>query len=218
VLAYVYFCVAFAAPWRFPAMVVANRLAWLRKSVSEGCHTRIHIGPAQAPEKCKFRVTLDPNGPPLSAASQKTLLLTLDAVATTCDDFTIVDRGHRHSSGLSEAAFWLSVPRGLDNSQVLGGDSDDNDDQDGGDDTEGDTTDKSTEQDHDPWENGNDPWSTGGTRPTKSPRCPTSNPVSKRPRRRADDVPAALHDQMSCIMQKSCHLENKWNLSCLAWH
>ena len=68
----------------------------------------LHIGPAQDASKCKVRCVLHPHKA-LTAANQRLLLATLDALNGKMATSVTVDRGHAHGDGKStEACFWLS--------------------------------------------------------------------------------------------------------------
>ena len=172
-------------------MVVASRIAWLRERITDGVHVRLCIGPAQDPSKCKIRAVVEPHKPPLSTITQSTLLLTLDALALACNAVVVVDRGHRHSSGISEAAFWLASRSSASNTNSS---SDHDDDVDGKDeddaDEDGDKGPKRTLQpgSKDPWQDGNDPWSSALNSMKNQKSCPNSSGESKRPRKHAGDI------------------------------
>mmetsp|Transcript_53050 Transcript_53050/g.102484 ORF Transcript_53050/g.102484 Transcript_53050/m.102484 type:complete len:324 (+) Transcript_53050:88-1059(+) len=88
-------------------MVVAARFAWLRNAIATGVNTRIMVAPAADPARCKIKVLVDPHNATMSAVNVRMQLLILDAVASVCDTRAVVDRGHQHTSNISEASFWF---------------------------------------------------------------------------------------------------------------
>ena len=164
-------------------MVVANRVAWIRQSIVNGVHVCLHIGAAQDPGKCKVRATIDPHKGRLCITTRTMLLATLDSLNLTSDQLTVMDRGHRHSSGISEACFW-SQQTGIGSRNDDDVDVDDEDD-----DVDEGPKRKLQPGGKDPWLDGCDPWSSArsSARPLGQP-SPRSSNMSKRPRNHTADM------------------------------
>lgn len=90
--------------------MLADRLRWLKRQVAAGVHLRITAGPGQDSTKCKVRFILEPWKAAMPVATQALLTVLIDALGAQEPEHVCVDRGHKHSSGLSEIAVWLHKP------------------------------------------------------------------------------------------------------------
>lgn len=90
-------------------MPVLDRVDWVARQVNMGRRVHIHVGRALKDYHCKVKILLEPAeagavDPVVAAALLSMLASVRQLVLTHC----AVDRGHRHSSGVSEIAIWLS--------------------------------------------------------------------------------------------------------------
>ena len=89
-------------------MPVLSRIDWLVRQLRMGRAGHVQIGPAADPGKLKVRVVLHA---PIEGALAETARVAIEAVLGQVRQLAAVcvatDRGHRHSSGLSEVAIWL---------------------------------------------------------------------------------------------------------------
>ena len=188
-------------------MVVANRVAWIRQSIVNGVHVRLHVGAAQDPDKCKVRATIDPHKGRLCITTRNMLLATLDSLALSSDQLTVMDRGHRHSTGISEVCFWSQLNNATHTG--IGSRNDDDDDDADEDDSNDDHADKDAKrkfQSHDtdkgPWQDGNDPWCQPHSKPSPGSSRANAELSSKKPRKhdcslKCDPMRLAPDDMLS---------------------
>ena len=85
-------------------MVVASRIDWLRSEALAGKTVRFIAGPARDSNKVKVTIRVLPERSPCCPL----LLVLLDALEQACHNACVVDRGHRHSSGVCETSFWIT--------------------------------------------------------------------------------------------------------------
>ena len=89
-------------------MVVADRLAWVRKCIAEGMFVRITASAGARHGRGKLKIHILQSTEPTSVMTRTLLWGILDAAAVVTMQNVSVDRGHMHSSGLSEVAIWVS--------------------------------------------------------------------------------------------------------------
>lgn len=131
-------------------MVIAGRLDWLRLQIQNGAHTHLTISPAADPLKCKFKITVDNSKQMVCPTTRDFLIAALDTLSVASRDQVVMDRGHKHSNGISEIALWISpVANRI-------GANDPEDGPDGDDDKPGDHHESPYRPD--PWQDGKDPW------------------------------------------------------------
>ena len=152
-------------------MPVVSRLDWIVRQLQMGRSGHVVVGPAQDPLKLKVKIVLQP--PSLGALSIPARIgveAVLAHVRQMATQHVAVDRGHKHSSGLSEVAIWIRM---VSNSSGGNSISIGNDFSQGG---NGNSRDRGRspfagDRGTDPWHSGSgDPWGNAGTRPTKFAR------------------------------------------------
>ena len=94
-------------------MVVDARFAHLVQMASAGHMVRIVAGHSSVSGKTKVKVLYDATPGLVPPQLRLITMATLEAIRATASDFVVVDRGHRHSSGLSESHFWLQPPHAV---------------------------------------------------------------------------------------------------------
>ena len=91
-------------------MPVLGRIDWAMRQLSMGRIGHITVGPAQDPCKVKCRVVLHPTDAgalqPLPCRGISEILRTVRHLVVT---HSSVDRGHRHTSGISEFSIWITI-------------------------------------------------------------------------------------------------------------
>ena len=164
-------------------MVVAARIQWVREQLQQGANATIHVGAALDQSRAKIRIVIQYGGAPTSLTARSLLLSTLDSVSMSTARFVSVDRGHKHSTGVSEVGIWLSeIPH------APGWKDGPPDDDHRGPDPPPPDNDPDNRRprrgrsppapDADPWQDGHDPWSrnaavapsAGANPPRKTPR------------------------------------------------
>ena len=90
-------------------MPVLDRCDWIIDQLKAGRIGHIAVGAARDPNKAKVKVSLQPwsagrADPCVTAA----VVLTMYQVKQMVQSHVAMDRGHKHSSGAAEIAFWLS--------------------------------------------------------------------------------------------------------------
>ena len=162
-------------------MAVAARLQWILSRADDGHQIRVLSGYAAESQRWKFKILIgnDPGVvPPNSRHFGTALLETIYAKASTASN-KLVDRGHRHSRGLSEVCIWsapssdAAAPEpGLCSAPDASDNTEDDSEHDG-------NNHDSREPDRghgDPWLAGADPWTRGPS------QGGVSAPQEKRPR------------------------------------
>ena len=89
-------------------MVVLARLRFLRSRADAGVSLFFTFSTNPALGRHKIQITYNDATPRLSLAERPMILAMLSFVERSLDDYTAVDRGHRHSDGLCETCLWLS--------------------------------------------------------------------------------------------------------------
>ena len=87
-------------------MVVSARLLFIERCIKEGKTVSISLLPGADKMKIKFRIGSAASE--VSAGTSQLLLDTLRCVSEIAEGLHGVDRGHKHSSGHSDVALWLS--------------------------------------------------------------------------------------------------------------
>ena len=94
------------------AMVLRERLAFLRRSVLSGCSGSVHFSFKLETECQKVKFLIDLNSQPLVSHQFSLMVSALDAVSAACDSHHVMDRGHLHgASGMSETCFYIKNVR-----------------------------------------------------------------------------------------------------------
>ena len=91
-------------------MVVDARIAHLISLASDGHVVKIVAGHNLGSEKTKVKVLSDSKPNVVPSHFRHITITMLEALRLAAGSFVVVDRGHRHTSGLSEAHFWLRQP------------------------------------------------------------------------------------------------------------
>ena len=92
-------------------MPVVSRIDWVMRQL-QGRSGHVLVGPAQDPRKLKVRIVLQrPAFGALSPSARMGVDAVLAHVRLLATQYVAVDRGHKHSSGLSEVAIWIHTPR-----------------------------------------------------------------------------------------------------------
>ena len=91
---------------------IAQRLAFVRRCIVDGEQVWHSVSPSAANARAKLKVRICPGKAKTSMIARKMLLAVLDGVALVVQDSVSVHRGHRHSSGMSEFALWVSSAGG----------------------------------------------------------------------------------------------------------
>eukprot|EP00928_Gymnodinium_smaydae_P065326 TRINITY_DN4848_c0_g1_i1.p1 TRINITY_DN4848_c0_g1~~TRINITY_DN4848_c0_g1_i1.p1 ORF type:complete len:352 (+),score=30.34 TRINITY_DN4848_c0_g1_i1:65-1120(+) len=88
-------------------MPIACRLDWVANEILNGRDAHIAFGSARDAGKLKVKIVLFPTYdlPPIVRDS---LIMTINFVRAFLDNgFIVVDRGHKHSNGVSDIAIWI---------------------------------------------------------------------------------------------------------------
>ena len=86
-------------------MPVEARLDWVLRQLRSGRVGHVVVGAAQDPEKLKVKVMLHPDGVgAMSAATRFGMESVLTNIRAMASQHIAMDRGHKHTSGLSEVA------------------------------------------------------------------------------------------------------------------
>ena len=92
-------------------MPAISRIDWITRQLDMGRMAHVVLGQAKDPNKLKVKVMLSPpmNGTisPCACFGVKSVL---GWVRTLVSLSVAMDRGHKHSSGLSEISIWLNLP------------------------------------------------------------------------------------------------------------
>jgi hypothetical protein len=201
-------------------MVVKERLELVRDRISAG-HV-VSLSFSAANEKLKAKIIVHPVSDVVPTAIREQLLLVVRLLESSATQMVTVDRGHRFSTGIAKAAFWMQ-PRANAPSQRKerdGGDGDDDeDDDDDKHDNPGDDRPHSKfkrpprDSEHDPWYDGGlDPW--GGSadvlpRPSKSGRTRISAEHVHSPDEDASDFTMSdSHDDLHTLRDRITRIES----------
>ena len=97
-------------------MVLAGRVDWLARQVKKGRRCHVSFGEARDADKLKIKIILYPlfkdhTVEPFVAIA---LCNTLTVIGSTLANSVAMDRGHRHSSGVSVVNTWISKQGAVD--------------------------------------------------------------------------------------------------------
>ena len=93
-------------------MVVAARVAWLQKRITEGCCASIHVSRAcpLRPLRSCFKFTLSR---PTCDAGDVAALAVISSISLLMQSHTVWDRGHKHSDGITVVRLYIE-PKQID--------------------------------------------------------------------------------------------------------
>ena len=96
-------------------MPILSRLDWITRQMEMGRKAHIVVGQALDPNKLKVKIVLDP--PSAGAISPSTcfgVTSVINWIRSLALTAVTMDRGHKHSNGMSEVAIWFSFRETLD--------------------------------------------------------------------------------------------------------
>ena len=89
-------------------MVVGQRLAFLKQCIADGIAVHFSCSSRASQGRAKMKFLIDRSKAPTSAVTRSLLLSLVDAASADVLQKVSVDRGHKHSTGISEVAIWVS--------------------------------------------------------------------------------------------------------------
>ena len=93
-------------------MVVLNRIAYLRGLAQYGARLTFSVSVNASTGIQKIKVIVDPSGQ-IPLDEQYCTLGMLDFLTTLCATRSVADKGHKHTCGTSEVAFYITTPSTL---------------------------------------------------------------------------------------------------------
>ena len=89
-------------------MVVGARLAFLVRRAAEGHLIRMAISHDVKNGRTKVKILTGAEANEVPESKRAIFVGSLEALILSMKDFVVVDRGHRHSNGVSETCLWIS--------------------------------------------------------------------------------------------------------------
>ena len=87
-------------------MPVIARLAWIHDELTSGRSAHISIGPARDDGKIKYKITFFSSFNLHPAVRDSLLAVVMNIQQLILQNYIVVDRGHKHSNGVSEIGSW----------------------------------------------------------------------------------------------------------------
>ena len=91
-------------------MPTTSRIDWVVRQMASGRKVHVAVGAAKDTSKCKVKIILqNANAGAMEQGAAAVVQSVLTHVRGLAQQYSSMDRGHKHSSGISEICIWLSV-------------------------------------------------------------------------------------------------------------